>query len=290
MRNAGTFAARVVVASPGRPTALGVAVIRRLVTPWTRALFRPRWSGTENLPTERPYLLVANHSAGVGAAEIACFAALWLRDLGPERPIAGFALPLGFVLWPFSWMHRQLGTVPSTYAAAHDALRRGVPLLVFPGGDHESLKPVWQNHRVDFAGRVGFLRIAREAGVPIVPLGIRNGAWTAPIVFRSSALAWMLLAPRLMGVKRWGVSLLALIGAAAIGIWLPTDLWIRSVVIWLWLGSPLTFLPIVPASIRLRVGRPIEPTELFAGDDREQALRSALLRVERDVEVLVRAW
>jgi 1-acyl-sn-glycerol-3-phosphate acyltransferase len=78
------------------------------------------------------------------------------------------------------------------------------------------LRPLWQYDRVDFGGRVGFLRIAREAGVPVVPLGIRGGHLTAPILFRSRALATLLVAPRLIGQKRRGVSLLGLLVAVAI--------------------------------------------------------------------------
>jgi 1-acyl-sn-glycerol-3-phosphate acyltransferase len=196
----GKFARDVVVESPGVVSERAAAIAKRLVAPIVRACFRPTLEGSDNLPRDTPYLLVANHSAGVGLAELASLATLWLQHFGTSRPLAGFALPIGFALWPISALHRAIGSVPSTYAAAHHALSKGVPILVFPGGDHESLKPIWHVHRVDFCGRVGFLRIARDAGVPIVPLGIRNGAWTAPILLRSKLLATLLVTPRLMGV------------------------------------------------------------------------------------------
>lgn len=287
---AGKFARNIVVENPGQISEWGARFVSRFVGPIVRACFRPTIEGLENLPTDRPYLLVANHSAGVGLAELASFATLWLDHVGTKQRIAGFALPLGFVVWPFSVMHRELGTVPSSYAAAHDALAKGSPLLVFPGGDHESLKPVWQVHNVDFCGRVGFVRIARDANVPIVPIGIRNGAYTAPIVLRSKLLAWLLVVPRLMGVKRWGISLLGLLGCLAIGLLLPASWPIRAALCWLWLGSPLTFLPIFPATLRFRVGEPIEPSELFGSDDQTDdaaKLRTALHRVERAVTNLV---
>jgi hypothetical protein len=31
----------------------------------------------------------------------------------------------------------KIGALPSTYQAAEAALRAGVPVMVFPGGDHE---------------------------------------------------------------------------------------------------------------------------------------------------------
>jgi 1-acyl-sn-glycerol-3-phosphate acyltransferase len=284
---AGRFARGVKIEQPGHVTPAGEQFIRGIVAPACRVLFRPTLTGTELLPESGPFLLVANHSAGVGLAEIACIAATWHERFGVSRPLAGFALPLGFVMWPLSAVHRMLGTVPSTYEAAHAALAAGVPLLVFPGGDHESLKPVWQADRVDFAGRVGFLRIARDAGVPIVPLGIRNGAYTAPIVVRGRWLSTLLVLPRLVGVKRWGISVLGLLGLIAIAALLPVAPAWRAVAAWIWLTSPLTFVPIIPATIRLRIGPALSPDDLF-GADRSGSLDDALARVERSVAELVR--
>ena len=231
---------------------------------------------------------VANHSACVGAAELTCLATLWVEHFGTSRPLAGLALPLGFIVWPLSVVHRALGTIPSTYTAAHDALSKGLPILVFPGGDHESLKPIWQVHDVDFGGRVGFLRIARGARVPIVPLGIRNGGWTAPIVWRSKLLSTLLVIPRLLGVKRWGLSLFGLAIAMALAVWLPVGPLGTTVAIWLWLGSPLVFLPIISATLRFRLGSPLPCAELLGDDTSDDGLRAALTRVERAVEALVR--
>ncbi|TVQ96082.1 MAG: hypothetical protein EA398_16430 [Deltaproteobacteria bacterium] len=301
---ASSFARHVVVTTPGRVSPRAVAVIRRLLAPLVRLCFRPTLEGTEHLPEDGPYLLVANHSAGVGAAELTSIATLWLNHFGTSKPLAGFALPVGFVVWPLSAIHREIGTIPSTYAAAHTALAQGVPVLVFPGGDHESLKPIWENHRVDFCGRVGFLRIARDAGVPIVPLGIRNGSWTAPILLRSRLLSILLVLPHLLGVKRWGLSLLGLIVATALALTLPFGPLGTALAIWIWLGSPLIFLPIVPATLRLRIGAPIPPAELFPTDRSthtegtgdtsstdtagDETLASARERVERTLEALIR--
>jgi len=289
MTSARRFARSVKVRDPGTFSPAAVAFVERVVRPVTRLLFRPTMHGLENLPRDRPYLLVANHSAGVGLAELASFASMWISHVGPDRRIAGFALPLGFVVWPLSVMHRHAGTVPSTYEAARDALAKGVPLLVFPGGDHESLKPVWQVHRVDFSGRVGFLRIAREAGIPIIPLGIRNGAWTAPILVRGKWLASLLVAPRILGVKRWGISLLGAVGAIAMALCLPWAWPWRILVIGLWLGSPLTFCPIIPATLHFRIGSPLKAEDLFSSEhDCDDDLAMALARVERAVEAMVR--
>ncbi len=277
----------VSLAHAGRPAAWAVRVVLRWVWPLVRALFRPSIRGLEHLPARGPYLLVANHSAGLGLAELSSFAALYLREVGPERPLAGFAHPRAFGMWPTSVIHPALGVVPSTYAAAEATLAMGVPLLVLPGGDHETMRPITQADQVDLGGRVGFLRIARRAGVPIVPLGIRGSHYTAPILSRSKLLATLLVLPRWgFGVKRWGLSLLAVLGAILLAT-LPLSVPLRLVLMWLWLGSPLVFLPIVPWTVRFAVGAPLDLVWSAEPEAEDAEVAGALPKVQAELQRLV---
>lgn len=285
-RGTSEWARGIEVDNPGVFSPLLVRIANRLLWPLVRVLFRPRLEGVQNLPKDCPYLLVANHSAGAGIAEIMCIIALYLRHVGPTRPLAIFALPQGFSVHPLSLLLKSIGAIPSTYEAARKTLKMNVPILVFPGGDHETLRPVWKANQVDFGGRTGFLKIARESGVPIVPLGIRGAHYTCPIFMRSESLAWILLAPRMLGLKRWGISLTGVIGAAAILALAPLSLEWRVLLIWVWLGSPLVFMPIIPWSIRLNIGQPLKPHDLF-GNESEHELHGALQRVQREVEGLI---
>jgi 1-acyl-sn-glycerol-3-phosphate acyltransferase len=233
-------------------------------------------------------MLVANHSAGIAIAELASFATLWTSGEVSALPLAGFAHPVGFRSAPGRWVHRHAGSAPSTYGAAHEALRSGVSLLVFPGGDHECLRPLSRAHEVDFAGRTGFLRIARDSGVPIIPMGIRNSHFTVPIAGRSRLLARLLVLPGLLyGVKNWTISVNSVIGAAAISL-LPWPVWARVAAAWLWLSSPFIFVPVVPATIRFSIGPPLEPVDLF-GEDRQRPLGDALADVTARVQQQVDA-
>lgn len=284
------WAEGVVVDHPGQASPAVVWLIRHALGPLVRLCHRPALRGREHLPQDRPYLLVANHSGGLGIAELLSFAALYVRDIGPDRPLAGFAHPASFHVFPVSAAHRAIGSVPSTYTFAAQTLARGVPLLIFPGGDHETMRPLWQAHRVDFAGRLGFLRIARQAGVPIVPLGIRGGHFTAPILFRSHLLATLCVVPRLLGVKRWGLSLLGVLVSLAMAWWLPIAWPWRALAIWAWLASGLSFLAWIPWTLRFTIGAPIEAPALFeraAGEGDEETLRRALATVEARVQGLV---
>jgi 1-acyl-sn-glycerol-3-phosphate acyltransferase len=259
----------------------------RWVQPILRRAFRPRLFGAEHLPAGRPYLLVANHSAGVGLAEILCLMGLWLERFGDSRPLAGFAHPLGLKIFPASAVLKRVGAVPSTYADAAAALSAGVSLLVFPGGDHETLRPVWQARRVDFCGRRGYLRVAQAAGVPIVPLGIRGSHFTAPMLLRAGWLSWALVVPRLIGMKRWGLSVLGVIVSLLLWFLVPLEPGLRALLIWLWLGSPFVFWPIVPWSLRYTVGPPLEPETLFREDDPD--LSAAAHSVQSAVQALAEA-
>ncbi len=232
--------------------------VHRLLRPLVRALWRPTLTGLEQLP-DGPFLLVANHSAGIGLAELLSFVALYAEQAGPGRPLAGFAQSASHGLWPISHLHRHVGTIPSTYEAAAATLRQGVPILVFPGGDHESLQAIWTPNRVDFGGRVGFLRIAHQHQVPLVPLGIRNGAWTAPLLLRARWLANVLVLPRLLfGTKRWAVSLLSV--GVVVALATSPLAWPWQVLLcWLCMATPLGFVPWVPCTLRFAIGAPLPP-------------------------------
>lgn len=264
-----------------------VRAIRRVLGPIVHLCHRPTLEGVAHLPAHGPYLLVANHSCGMSAAEIFSFAVLYLEKVGADRPIAGFALPVGFHVYPLSRGLRAVGAIPSTYAAAAHTLSRGIPILIFPGGDHEALRPIWQAHRVDLGGRLGFLKIARAAQVPIVPLGIRGSAFTAPMLVRFRFLAPLFLLPRFLGLKRWGISLLGLLGAIAIATLAPWSWPLRALAIWAWLASPFPFVAWIPWTVRMRIGTPIPPEDLFGDEATDQQLGDALARVQGAIQRLV---
>jgi 1-acyl-sn-glycerol-3-phosphate acyltransferase len=274
--------------TPGTTDPRAVARWRRYVAPLVRLAFRPRLEGIENLPRDRPFLLVANHS-GLGLAEILALVVCLLDRIGTPIRLAPMVHPLSMNAWPAGGWMRRLGAIPSTYDDANAALANGISVLVFPGGDHEAMRPVWQAERVDFNGRQGFLKIARGAGnVPILPLGIRGSHYTTPIAYRSGALLpRMLVLPYLMGIrKRFPITLAGVLGVAALAAFGPIHAWwFTAVLAWLWTSTPLSQLPWIPWSIRMRIGTPIERAELFGNED----LATGYERVRGAIQDLVRA-
>ena len=76
---------------------------------------------------------------------------------------------------------RKYGTVAASHENARKALQAGAAVLVYPGGDYEVHRPSWEGGRVDFGGRKGFLRLALEEGVPIVPVVSIGGQETVAL-------------------------------------------------------------------------------------------------------------
>ena len=62
-------------------------------------------------------------------------------------------------------------------------------MLVYPGGDWEVNRPTWEANRIDFAGRRGFVKLALDAGVPIVPVVSVGGQETAIFLTHGERLA-----------------------------------------------------------------------------------------------------
>ena len=276
------FAAKAALGTPGRVAPWLRPWLQRGLGPMVRLWYRPRLDDWSRLP-DGPFLLVGNHSGG-GSAEIACLVYLWLTS-APERRLTGLAYPSAFFLPGLAWLLRALGAVPASYLAAASALRDGMGVLVFPGGAHEAMRPVWQADRVDFGGHKGYLRIARDAWVPIVPLGIRGAHYTSIILWRSRLLAWLLVMPRLFQVRVWALSLQGLLVAIALGMALPL-VWAAPLV-WVWLWQPLSFAGVFPSRISMVIGDAIPPEALFGERGRDGPLDDAAERVERVIQGLV---
>src|SRR5262249_52776497 len=138
-------------------------------------------------------LIVANHSVGA-FQEVLLLHRAWRRRFG-DRAVRGLAHQIAWQA-PLKWLPvaRAMGAVYAHPTVARKTLGRGEPLLVFPGGDVEVMRPFRDRYRIVFDGRTGFIRLARETGVPIVPLvlcGSHAAFVTAPgarAVARATAL------------------------------------------------------------------------------------------------------
>ena len=80
-------------------------------------------------------------------------------------------------------------------------------MLVYPGGDKEVHRPVWERNRVDFDGRKGWIRLALEQDVPIVPVVAIGGQETSLFLSRGETLAKLLMLDKAFRLKVLPISL-----------------------------------------------------------------------------------
>jgi 1-acyl-sn-glycerol-3-phosphate acyltransferase len=168
--------------------------------------FRGEVRGLGNIPEEGPVLLVGNHSGGNLSPDTTVFTLAFSAYFGIERRFYQLAHNLVLSMPGLGFL-RRFGTVAASPANAEKALRSGAAVLVYPGGDHEVHRPSWQGGRVDFAGRKGFLRLALEHDVPIVPVVSIGGQETALFLSRGESLSRLLGLDRLLRLKVLPISL-----------------------------------------------------------------------------------
>jgi 1-acyl-sn-glycerol-3-phosphate acyltransferase len=87
---------------------------------------------------------------------------------------------------------RKMGTVPAGRESISAALDRGHDVIVYPGGDLDSMRPWLKRDKVVLAGRRGFVRQAIRSGVPIVPVATVGGPDTLPVITDGRRLAKLL--------------------------------------------------------------------------------------------------
>ena len=168
--------------------------------------FRGEVRGLGNIPDDGPVLLVGNHSGGNMIPDTIVFTVAFSTYFGVERAFYQLAHNLVLSMPHLAWL-RRFGTVAASRSNARQALDSGAALLVYPGGDYEVHRPSWEANRVDFGGRKGFIKLAIEQGVPIVPVVSIGGQETALFLSRGERLARLFALDRLVRMKVLPVSL-----------------------------------------------------------------------------------
>lgn len=167
--------------------------------------FRAEVNGLDNIPATGPVLLVGNHSGGNMTPDTMVFVVAFCRRFGVERPFYQLAHSL-VMAQPLLQPLRRFGMMLAREDNARAALDRGAALLVYPGGDVEVHRPSWRSGRVDLAGRTGFIRLAMERQVPVVPVVSIGGQETALFLTAGQSLARALRLDRLLRLKVLPVS------------------------------------------------------------------------------------
>jgi 1-acyl-sn-glycerol-3-phosphate acyltransferase len=214
--------------------------------------YRGEVRGLGNIPDSGPVLLVGNHSGGNMTPDTLVFTLAFNTYFGVER--AFYQLAHNLVLsMPGLGSLRKFGTVAAAPSNARKALESGAALLVYPGGDYEVHRPVWERNRVDFDGRQGFIRLALQADVPIVPVVSIGGQETALFLSRGERLARLLALDRMFRLK-----------VLPISIALPWGLNVGDMLGHIPLPAKITIETLPPIDLRAEFGPEPDLDEVYA--------------------------
>jgi 1-acyl-sn-glycerol-3-phosphate acyltransferase len=153
-----------------RPSPLYL-LIGALSFPVLRGLYRFRGTGTERVPVAGGYVLAANHisNADPWPLGMALFPTRYLRFMAKSEL---FWFPLGpFIGACGAFPVRRGERDQEAIETAIRLCREGHVVVMFPEGTRRA-KGLRKRHEARW--RSGAARIALEAGVPLVPAGIRG--------------------------------------------------------------------------------------------------------------------
>ena len=142
--------------------------------------------GIENIPTEGPAILAANHS-GTIPVDGAMLKVAVLKEHGRNPWL--LAADLAFRIPVFRDVIRIAGNARADRGETVALLRKGELIGVFPEGFKGIGKGWKKRYQLQRFGRGGFVEVAMEAGAPIIPVAIIGAEEAFPMIANLKVLA-----------------------------------------------------------------------------------------------------
>ncbi|MGF1540200.1 MAG: lysophospholipid acyltransferase family protein [Pleurocapsa sp.] len=196
--------------------------------------------GWHHIPEEK-VLLVGSHNGGIASPDMIMTMYDWFSHFGTQRPVYGLMHPSIWKVNPYlAKIAEKTGAIVAHPKMAMAALRSNASVLVYPGGAQDLFRPYSQRHKINLAGRKGFIKLALRERVPIIPI-VSEGAHDTLFVL-TDIYEWV------EKLHQWGMPWFMDSDPEVFPIYLGLP-WGIGI-------GPLPNIPL-PAQINLRVGKPI---------------------------------
>src|SRR3954452_218457 len=170
--------------------------------------FRMDVSGRERL-ADPPALVVGIHSGAPFPWDAWAVGIQWWRRFGPGRPLHGTAHDALMAFPVIGAYFRKMGVLPAAPDSMSAALAAGRDVVLYPGGERDSLREWTKRDEALLAGRMGFVKLAINTGVPIVPVATVGGPDAMPILATGQRVAKLLRLDRVARLKMFPVAIQA---------------------------------------------------------------------------------
>ncbi len=147
--------------------------------PYLRALrgyTRLKVDGLQHIPKEGPAILAANHTGWLGLDY--ALTALVIQDELHRTP-RGMVHEAWFLTPATAQFAAKAGLSKVSKESMAKQAKGGHLVMVFPEGEHGAFRPASNYEVLEFAR--GFVRVAIQTGVPVVPVAILGGEESNPV-------------------------------------------------------------------------------------------------------------
>jgi 1-acyl-sn-glycerol-3-phosphate acyltransferase len=144
--------------------------------------FRVQTAGWEQVP-EGQVMFVGSHNGGMAAPDMFMMLYDWFQRFGTERLVYGLMHPKVWQVYPpLAFLAERAGAIAAHPKMALAALDRKASILVYPGGAQDVFRPYHQRDQIQLGERKGFIKIALQRHLPIIP-AVSWGAHDTLLVF-----------------------------------------------------------------------------------------------------------
>ena len=150
--------------------------------------FRLEVDGWERVPDET-CLVIGVHSGGALTMDAWTLVNAWHVHFQGRRHLHGTAHDVLMATPGLGDYFRAVGVIAANRTSVGAALEKGADVVVWPGGEVDSMRSWRKRDVATLGGRTGFVKQAMRSGVPILPVATVGGHDTVFVVSEGKWLA-----------------------------------------------------------------------------------------------------